>query len=493
MSIFSYISFLTKPLTKRLFVRFLVYGAVLLLIGGQIYQVHYTQTRTKAAMSSLSEKQVELALIHRDQTLLASVKTQLATATTRNIATAENTTSLANVQQLLKAGNFSEAEKQLATLDANLKTEIAANDAATQKAADEAAAIEKTKGDLAGTVKAGGNPFAGATLALDQNGTVDSTVQTDAQGAYSFHLTAGTYTLTVTATGYVTQQGTVTISAEQKATNDITLQLVPTPTPTPVPTATPKPVAQAPVSPPATSSTAHSKYYTTTLQSSQGSFSAEIMQFELGAGKIKVITDTASSGDCATNCPVLSVGSYVQRNGGIAGINGTYFCPQDYSSCSNQVNNFFWKILNSNTGTMINASDGLGENDPFLTFDAVGNPRIFTSWNDYMGSGYTAYAGINHKPLVVYGGVNSLNPASLDDKQLTAKISRGALAIKGSTLYVVHLEAATVPDLAASVEAMGVDYALNIDAGGSSGMYYAGSYRSGPGRGVPNALVFVEQ
>jgi len=494
MNIFiAFLRLLTKPLIKRVYARYLIFGVIIALIAGQVYLAYSHREIGRSLAAHIKQQQADLALIHTDQALLAAVKAQLADETTRKIDITKSTATLNDIQTLLKQKKYSEAQVQLSTLSATLKTEITDSDVALKKAADEAVAIEKQKGDLKGTITSGVTPLNGATLTLDQSGTVLFTVQTDDKGAYDFHAPAGTYTLTVTANGYITQQGTITISAEQTATNDISMQVVPTPTPTPTPSpSTPKPVSQTPT-PPATSSTAHSKYYTTTLQSSQGSFSAEIMQFELGPGKIKVITDTASPTDCANNCPVLSVGSYVQRDGGIAGINGTYFCPVDYSSCSTQVNNFFWKVINSNTGGMINAGDGLGENDPFLTFDSVGNPRIFTAWNDYVNSGYTAYAGINHKPLVVYGGVNSLNPASLDDKQLTAKISRGALAISGNTLYVIHLEAATVPDLAASVAAMGVDYALNIDAGGSSGMYYAGSYRSGPGRGVPNALVFVEQ
>jgi exopolysaccharide biosynthesis protein len=43
------------------------------------------------------------------------------------------------------------------------------------------------------------------------------------------------------------------------------------------------------------------------------------------------------------------------------------------------------------------------------------------------------------------------------------------------------------------MEALGSTNALNIDAGGSSALWYNGSYKRGPGRGVPNALIFIEQ
>ncbi|MCR4305598.1 MAG: hypothetical protein NUV73_00765, partial [Candidatus Daviesbacteria bacterium] len=54
----------------------------------------------------------------------------------------------------------------------------------------------------------------------------------------------------------------------------------------------------------------------------------------------KVIVDTASESDCGNNCPVLSLAEYVSRNGAYAGINGSYFCPADYASCSGKSNSF---------------------------------------------------------------------------------------------------------------------------------------------------------
>ncbi|MBI4090347.1 MAG: phosphodiester glycosidase family protein, partial [Candidatus Kerfeldbacteria bacterium] len=38
-------------------------------------------------------------------------------------------------------------------------------------------------------------------------------------------------------------------------------------------------------------------------------------------------------------------------------------------------------------------------------------------------------------------------------------------------------------------QALKMDYAMNLDGGGSSALWYRGSYKVGPGRNVPNALV----
>lgn len=39
-------------------------------------------------------------------------------------------------------------------------------------------------------------------------------------------------------------------------------------------------------------------------------------------------------------------------------------------------------------------------------------------------------------------------------------------------------------------KALGVDYAMNLDGGGSTALYSNGAYNVGPGRLLPNAIVF---
>lgn len=296
---------------------------------------------------------------------------------------------------------------------------------------------------------------------------------------------------------HVTAQQAILAAATPTPTP--TPEPTPTPTPSPTPSATPKatpkptPKPTATPTPNVSSSTAHSTYSRQTVGSFRGNFTADIATFELGPGKIKVATDTASDSDCATDCPVMSVKSYVDRwPGAVAAINGTYFCPSDYSGCHpNEVNSFFWKIKNSRLGTMINGSNGLGENDGFLMFSSNGTAKYVSRWSDYTSFG--PYAGINHKPTVVLNGKYNVDENTLDDKQRTAKMARGALGLKGQTLYAVVVQSATIMDLGAVMESLGVDVALNLDGGGSTALWYNGSYRRGPGRSVPNAVVFIEQ
>jgi len=50
---------------------------------------------------------------------------------------------------------------------------------------------------------------------------------------------------------------------------------------------------------------------------------------------------------------------------------------------------------------------------------------------------------------------------------------------------------ASVTDSAYALQALGVKDALNLDGGGTSALYISGSYKVGPGRLLPNAVVLV--
>jgi exopolysaccharide biosynthesis protein len=50
----------------------------------------------------------------------------------------------------------------------------------------------------------------------------------------------------------------------------------------------------------------------------------------------------------------------------------------------------------------------------------------------------------------------------------------------------------TIPDLADIMQIIDVDYALNLDGGYSSALWYNDEYMVGPGRDIPNAIVFGE-
>ena len=373
-------------------------------------------------------------------------------------------------QKIFTEKDFTKADELIVSSNALLDTKKQEFDkAAEAKKAEEEAA--KNKGTVSGKIVEGATPLSSVLISLISGKTTVSSAKTDKNGIYLVSASAGKYTLSASRSGYNTfKKYNVEITAQKTTTVDISMSK-----------AAPKTSGE--------DSTANSSYSRITVNSSRGSYLVDLMKLNLGA--IKVVTDTAADGDCDDNCPVMSLSQYVSRNGGFAGINGTYFCPSDYSSCAGQVNSFFWKVYNTRLGKMINASNGLGEYDPFFAFDSSGNPHYFSSWASR--GGFPVYAGINCKPTLVSGGQYIVNEGSLDDKQRTSKITRGALGLKGKTVYAAIIKGATVMDSASVMQSLGVDYALNIDGGGSSAMIYKGGYKVGPGRGLPNAVIFVGQ
>jgi subtilisin family serine protease len=96
---------------------------------------------------------------------------------------------------------------------------------------DAKAAVDlvKTGGTLSGTVIQAGTsaPIAGARVTAN-DGTRDFTATTDAAGAYSLFLAAGTYGVSVTAFGYFGDvAGGVTIATDETTTRDFSLALLP--------------------------------------------------------------------------------------------------------------------------------------------------------------------------------------------------------------------------------------------------------------------------
>ncbi len=331
------------------------------------------------------------------------------------------------------------------------------------------------EGILAGTVREGSTNLSGVVVSLKEATpeTVSATTGTD--GKYSLIAKSGSYTLLASKSGYATFSKTITIIAKQTLTQDIGLTK-----------AQPKAVA-----PPISTSLTNgdSQYQVLTVSAGGVNYTVNLATFNLASGQFQVITDTANDNDCTDSCPTKSLSSYVSERGGFAGMNGTYFCPVDYASCAGKTGSFYWKVWNSRLSKMINGSNGAFIYEPFLTFNG-NTARYYTSWSDFSG-GITA--GISSSPGLVTNGQNTLDESKLDDKQRTVKSNRGAMGLKGQTLYLAIAKSATVIDLAKIMDALDVDSAMNVDGGGSSAMIFNNSYKVGPGRSIPNAIIIAKR
>jgi len=199
----------------------------------------------------------------------------------------------------------------------------------------------------------------------------------------------------------------------------------------------------------------------------------------------RVIVDTASEGTCGNDCPVLSLGDYVSRNGAFAGINGSYFCPAEYPSCAGKTNSFDTLLMNKNK-VYFNGDNNVYSTVPVVIF---GNGWIrFESQSLNWGRDTGVDGVLANQPLLVSGG-NVVFGGDGDPKK-GSKGGRSFVANKGNTVYIGVVHNATVAEAAIVLKALGMENALNLDSGGSTALW-SGSYKAGPGRNIPNAILFV--
>ncbi|OGY26216.1 MAG: hypothetical protein A2Z24_01475 [Candidatus Woykebacteria bacterium RBG_16_44_10] len=151
------------------------------------------------------------------------------------------------------------------------------------------------------------------------------------------------------------------------------------------------------------------------------------------------------------------------------------------------MNSYDFPVYNSNLNKWLNEGNLSWNNRAMLAFTSSG-AVFYPQANTYTGLPGLR-AAITNFPGLVAGGNNIVGNYSLTSAQLT-KGTRGGVGVKGNTLYLVIASSATVPDLAAIMMALGVNSALNLDGGGSAALVYQGSYKVGPGRSLPNAILF---
>jgi hypothetical protein len=204
-------------------------------------------------------------------------------------------------------------------------------------------------------------------------------------------------------------------------------------------------------------------------------------------GSTRIIVDTATDGDCRDNCPVLSLGEYVSRNGAFAGINGSYFCPADYPACSGKTNTFDTLVMNKNK-KYINSDNNVYSTLPAVIFQS-GSMRFVGQTLEW-GRDTGVDGVLSNQPLLLSGGNITFSGGS-DPKQ-GSKGSRSFVGNKGSTAYIGVVRNATVAEVAHVLKALGLEGALNLDSGGSIALW-SGGYKAGPGRNIPNAILFLRK
>jgi hypothetical protein len=238
-----------------------------------------------------------------------------------------------------------------------------------------------------------------------------------------------------------------------------------------------------PASVPVVNAPPSSGYQRSQVQTSIGNYLVSIVSADMNS--TRVIVDTASESTCTNDCPVLSLGDYVSRNGGFAGINGSYFCPASYPSCAGKTNSFDTLLMNKNK-VYFNSDNNVFSSVPAVIFS--GNSARFVGRSSDWGRDTGIDSMIANQPLLVSGGAVVFGGDG--DPKKGSRGNRSFVGATGSNVYIGVVHSATVAEAAIVLKDMGIQNALNLDSGGSTALW-SGGYKVGPGRAIPNAIVFV--
>lgn len=229
-----------------------------------------------------------------------------------------------------------------------------------------------------------------------------------------------------------------------------------------------------------------SGYRRQTVETDIGQYLVDIISGDLNS--TRVIVDTASGGDCKTDCAVDSLASYAGRSGAYAGINGPYFCPAEYPSCSDKKNSFDTLLMNKNK-VYFNSENNVYSSVPAVIFS--GGSARFVGQSSEWGRDTGVDSVIAAQPMILSGG--NITFGGDGDPKKGSKGNRSFIGSSGNTVYIGVVHSATVAEVAHVLKALGVQSALNLDSGGSTALWYQGKYLAGPGRNTPFGILLVRK
>lgn len=227
-------------------------------------------------------------------------------------------------------------------------------------------------------------------------------------------------------------------------------------------------------------------YSRQSVNSEVGSFLVDIIAADLNS--TRVVVDTASDGSCGNDCPVDALGNFAARSGAFAGINGPYFCPASYPGCAGKTNSFDTLLMNKNK-TYFNSDNNVYSTVPAVIFS--GSSGRFVGQSLEWGRDTGVDSVIASQPMLLSGG--NVIYGGDDEVKRAGKGSRSFIGTKGSTAYIGVVHNANVAEVARVLKAMGLEYALNLDSGGSTALWSGGRYIVGPGRSTPFGILFVNK
>ncbi len=245
--------------------------------------------------------------------------------------------------------------------------------------------------------------------------------------------------------------------------------------------------------------TDNATYTVQKVTTSGGIFDATVVTLDRARFRMKTLV--AATSDCGDGCATKPLADYAHDAGAAFGIHGTYFCPPDYVACGGKTSSFLWPVFDSASQQMRNANAIQYHQGPVLASAQNGQLVLYHRASNF-GSADTFLtrehslldAAIANYPSLIENSIRVVDgDPMLDDGQRTTKATRAGIGFNDEKFILVVAKNATVLDLADIMLALGAKNAMNLDGGGTTALFYGGAYKIGPGRLLPNAIVFVRK
>ena len=208
--------------------------------------------------------------------------------------------------------------------------------------------------------------------------------------------------------------------------------------------------------------------------------SAQVVTVNLRSPRVDVRPMVAGSAPLFAKQRARSFSSMIAASKCLAAINGTFFDIKTRSTLGTMVYN--GKIVSQGFVGNALAVNHQGE-VKFVKLHHTNNKAI--NWSPYR---FAIGAG----PSLIEKGLISVNPhdEGFKDRHLCGVARRSALGFtkEGKMLMVTVPQGITLSHLARVMRSLRAWYALNLDGGTSSALYYRGSYITRPGRTLTNIL-----
>lgn len=231
-------------------------------------------------------------------------------------------------------------------------------------------------------------------------------------------------------------------------------------------------------------------YSLLSVPTARGMFAVHLIKERLADVTVKTVA--ANAAVCRRDCPAKPLADYVADNKAYAAMNGTYLCPPDYAECAGKVNSYEYAVYDTNLRTWLNLPSLATTQTGLVTFTGS-TPTFYRRSSVYARDRLSlapVTAGLTMYPLLLEGG-RIVNSESEQSDAQKVRSMKGSIGVDQTHIYLALVANASVTESAYVLQALGVRDALNLDGGGSSAMWL-GSYKVGPGRLLPNAVLLTK-